>query len=259
MTILDDIVARNRPLLEDRKQLFPLDRVEQVARAAPPPVPFAGALRGERVRIIAEIKKASPSKGVIREQFDPAGLALAYRAGGAAAVSVLTETLHFQGLPGHLMAVKGVLGSGGPPVLRKDFLWEEYQLLESRAWGADAALLIAALLPGPRLGELLAFAGGLGLAALVEVHDGREVEQALAAGARVIGINNRDLRTFEVDLAVTERLRPLVPPDRVLVSESGIRGRADIERLAALKIDAVLVGEVLMAAPDPGAALEALL
>jgi indole-3-glycerol phosphate synthase len=256
MSILDDIVVLNRPLLEERKQLFPLEVVERMARSAPPTLPFGEALRGERVKIIAEIKKASPSRGIICENFNPAGIARVYRAGGAAAISVLTETLHFQGMPTHLMSVREALLGNSCPLLRKDFLWDEYQITESRAWGADAVLLIAALLTGPRLARLMNFARGLGLDALVEVHSERETEQALAAGARIIGINNRDLATFKVDLAVTERLRPLIPSATVLVSESGIRGKGDIERLRALGVDAALVGEALMAAPEISEALK---
>jgi indole-3-glycerol phosphate synthase len=256
MSILEDIVARNQPLLEERKQLFPPAVIEKMARAASPSIAFAEALRGERVKIIAEIKRASPSRGVIREDFEPAAIARSYRAGGAVAVSVLTEGLHFQGLPGHLMMARAALAGSGCPLLRKDFIWEEYQLIETRAWRADAVLLVAALLPGRRLGELLDFAHGSGLAALVEVHDEAETDAALAAGAGIIGINNRDLRTFRVDLAVTERLRPRIPSGKIVVSESGIRGRADIDRLKALKVDAALIGEALMAAPDPGGALK---
>lgn len=254
MTILDDIVAANRPLLEERKQIFSYAVLEELAQRAPPVLPFAEALRGERVKVIAEVKRASPSRGLIRERFDPWGIGRAYLENGAAAVSVLTEKLHFQGAPEHLRAVRGALGSD-LPILRKDFIWEEYQLLETRIWGADAVLLIAAILPGQRLKELLDFTRGLGLSALVEVHDEAETDSALAAGARIIGVNNRDLRDFKVDLAVTEWLRPRVPRDRVLVSESGIRDRADVDRLGALKVDAVLVGEALMAADDPGEAL----
>jgi indole-3-glycerol phosphate synthase len=219
---------------------------------------FAAALRRPGVGIIAEVKKASPSRGVLRADFDHVGLAKQYAEAGASAISVLTDETHFQGTLDHLAAIRAALPDG-PPLLRKDFLFDEYQLYEARCNGADALLLITAILEPSLLRDLIAGTRSLGMAALVEVHDEAEVEQALMAGAQVIGVNNRDLRTFEVDLATTERLRPPVPPGRVFVAESGIFTREHMQRLAACGVDAALIGEALVTAPDPGAKLRELL
>jgi len=206
--------------------------------------------------VIAEVKKASPSRGVIRADFDAVAIACAYAAAGAAAISVLTEARFFQGQPAHLEAIRAAVHV---PLLRKDFIFDPYQLVEARAWGADAALLIVAMLDDAQLAELHAAGAGLGLDLLVEVHTADEVERAVAAGATLIGVNNRDLRTFVTALETAVRLRPLIPAGSVTVAESGINGAADIVRLRAAGYDAFLVGESLMRAPDPGAALAALL
>jgi indole-3-glycerol phosphate synthase len=210
---------------------------------------------GPGVALIAEVKKASPSAGVIREDFDPVRIARAYERGGAACVSVLTDRRFFQGEPAYLTQVRGAVGL---PVLRKDFLLDELQVVEARALGADAVLLIVAALDAARLAGLLSAARDLGMDALVEVHDEPQLEAALSAGARLIGVNNRDLRTFEVDLGVTERLAPRVPEGVVLVAESGIRTPADVARLADCGVKAVLVGETLMRADDIAAATHTL-
>jgi indole-3-glycerol phosphate synthase len=221
----------------------------------PPRRPFEAALRqrpGAGPRIIAEVKRRSPSKGAIKEGADPAAVARAYEAGGAAAVSVLTDARYFGGSLDDLVAVRAAVGL---PVLRKDFIIDAYQLAESAAAGADAVLLIVRALPGDRLPRLLAEARRLGIEALVEVHDAAEMAAAAAAGATVVGINNRDLGTFTVDTGLTVRLAPLAPRGAVVVSESGIAAPADIAKLTAAGAAAFLVGESLMRAGDPTRAL----
>lgn len=247
-TILDRIVAAKAEEVARRKDRVPLGELEERARQAPPVRPFAGALRGERVAVIAEVKRASPSKGILAPDFDPVRTAGAYARGGAAAVSVLTDEPFFGGSLEFLPRVRDVFPG---PLLRKDFITDPYQVVEARAWGADALLLIASVLDRPRLADLLALTREWGMEALVEVHTAGEVERSLAAGARVVGINNRDLRTFHTDLAVTEELAALVPADVILVSESGIGSREDVERVARAGIDAILVGESLMRQGDP--------
>jgi len=233
-----------------------LVELRAAAADAPPARDFAAALRGDDVRVIAEIKRASPSEGAIRAQgFDPAAIARVYEAAGAAALSVLTDERYFGGHLDHLRAARAAVGI---PVLRKDFVIDERQLHEARAAGADAVLLIVAALEPAELHDLHALTQELGMAALVEAHDDVDIKVALDAGATVIGVNNRDLRSFTVDLATTERLAPMVPADRVLVAESGVHARADVERLAAAGADAVLVGTALMRADDPGEALREL-
>jgi indole-3-glycerol phosphate synthase len=201
------------------------------------------------VRLIAEVKRASPSKGVLRLDLDAAALAGDYQAAGAAAVSVLTDTHFFQGSLADLRAVRQCVDL---PLLRKDFILEPYQVYKARATGADALLLIVAALDDGALRALYRLTGELGMAALVEVHNEAELARALRIGPRIVGVNNRDLRTFEVHLETTERLRNLVPGDVILVAESGVRSRADVRRLAAAGVDAVLVGEALVRAADPG-------
>jgi indole-3-glycerol phosphate synthase len=261
--ILDRIVAAKRQELERRRKEEPLGILRtRLAQAPPPTRSLAQALRGPSLGLIAEVKRASPSRGVLRADLDPQALARTYGSSGAAAISVLTEEQHFQGSLDDLIAVRAVLDGRGdprPPLLRKDFLFDAYHLFEARAYGADAVLLIVAILNPELLAELLALARTLGLECLVEVHDEEELERALAANAQVIGINNRDLRTFEVDLALTERLRPLIPADRVVVAESGVHSRADAERLRALGVNAVLIGEALVTADDPAAKIGELL
>ncbi|MBI2913747.1 MAG: indole-3-glycerol phosphate synthase TrpC [Chloroflexi bacterium] len=257
-TVLDRIVADKREELAAAKSALPLAELKARLPGAPTVRRFREAVHGDTVRLIAEVKKASPSRGLLRADFDPLALAKAYAGAGAAAISVLTDEKHFQGSLEHLAGVREALPAG-PPLLRKDFLFDPYQVYEARVDGADAVLLIAAILNSLLLAQLIALAGDLGMAALVEVHDEAEVERALAAGAEVIGINNRDLRTFEVDLRTTERLRPLVPPEKTVVSESGIFTRDDVLRLQALGVNAVLVGEALVAAPDLGTKIRELL
>ncbi len=253
--ILERILAAKRRRLEAARAARPPADVRAAAAAAPPVRGFAAALARPGVRVIAEIKRRSPSRGLIRADFDVRALARAYAAGGADCCSVLTEEDFFDGRLADLEQVRGEVGL---PLLRKDFLFEPYQVHESRAAGADAILLIAAALPAAALADLADLAAELGLAALVEVHDEAELAAALRCPRALIGINNRDLRTFAVDLAARERLAPLVPADRLVVAESGIHGPADAARLRAAGIHAFLVGEHLMRAPDPAAALAAL-
>jgi len=248
--ILDQIVADSRIELEHRQHSLPLAEVQRLALAQPPPFDFTSALRGARIRLIAEVKKASPSQGVIRPDFSPVEIAQIYAANGASAISVLTEPKYFQGSLNHLRDIRNALEDKRLPLLRKDFLFDPYQVYESRAYGADSLLLIVAILTPQQLEELLGLSHALNMNCLVEVHNEAELEIALRSGAKIIGINNRDLKTFTVDLATTERLRPLIPPDRVVVSESGIKDRNDIEKLRQWGVDAVLVGESLMSAPD---------
>ncbi len=257
-TILDRIVAHKRGELAAAQAAVPLAELKARLRDAPPPRDFLGALRGERISLIAEVKKASPSRGLLRADFDPVKLAETYAACGASAISVLTDEEHFQGSLAHLAAIRAAL-SDGPPLLRKDFLFESYQLWEARCHGADAVLLITAILEQPLLEALIREARALGLTTLVEVHAEPEMERALAAGANPIGITNRDLRTFEVDLATTERIAPMVPAGVTLVAESGIFTRDDIGRMASCGVSAVLIGEALVTAPDPGAKVRELL
>jgi indole-3-glycerol phosphate synthase len=262
-TILDRIVADKREELEHRRVQEPIEALKRripemdeqwsLMRAIleGPRGPHGG---GKRVQLIAEIKKASPSKGRLVAVLEHRAMARTYTIGGAAGISVVTERKHFQGEVQWLLDVrvsmKGYYPGGRPSMLRKDFLFDPYHLWEARSYGADAVLLIAAILEGAQLRDLIAQARELELDALVEVHDEPQVERALKAGAELIGINNRDLRTFDVDLATTERLRPLIPNDKVVVSESGIFTRADVERLAACGVHAVLVGEALITASD---------
>lgn len=246
--ILEKIVADNQLELEAKKRSFPLAELQGVASEQPTPLNFASALRGERVQLIAEVKKASPSKGIIRPDFNPVEIARIYAGNGAAAISVLTEAKYFQGNLDHLRDIREGLGDKRLPLLRKDFICDPYQVYESRAYGADSLLLIVAMLTPEKLEELFGLSHQLGMDCLVEVHNETELEIALNSEARVIGINNRDLSTFDVDLTTTKRLRPLIPQDRIVVSESGINNRADVEKLKKWGVDAVLIGEALMSA-----------
>jgi len=257
--ILDQIVADNRLELETRKDSFPLEELRRVALEQPLPLDFASALRGERVQLIAEVKKASPSRGIIRSDFNPAEIAQTYAGNGASAISVLTEAKYFQGNINHLRDIRNALGNKSLPLLRKDFIHDPYQVYESRAYGADSLLLIVAILRPEKLQELLRLSHELGMDCLVEVHDEAELEITLRSQAKVIGINNRDLRTFTVDLTTTERLRPLITDDRIVVSESGIRNRDDMEKLRKWGVDAVLIGESLLSAPNIAAKMKELL
>jgi indole-3-glycerol phosphate synthase len=249
VTFLDTIIAHKRAEVALQKQTQPLDAWRAEAEAAPPPRNFLAALRAPGVSLIAEVKKASPSKGLLCPDFDPVRLARAYAANGAAAISVLTDERFFQGSLDDLRAVREVVDV---PVLRKDFVVDAYQVYEARAAGADAVLLIVAALEDERLHALHALIGELGMTALVEVHNAAEVERALALQPRLIGVNNRDLRTFHVTLDTTAALRPRVPEGVILVAESGIHTPEDVTRLAALGVDAMLVGEALVTARDVG-------
>jgi indole-3-glycerol phosphate synthase len=257
VTILDEILAHKRREVSAAKAAWGADALAERARAhAERPRGFAHALAGGAPpRIVAEIKRRSPSKGEIRADFDPVACAKAYADAGAAAISVLTDERYFGG---HLSFLPRVRREVELPLLRKDFVVDPYQVDEARLAGADAVLLIAAALDDDELATLAARAGALGLDALVEVHDEGELDRALAAGARLVGINNRDLRSFQVDLATTERLLPRIPPDVLVVAESGIRDHGDVERLARAGVRAFLVGESLMREPDLGLALRRL-
>lgn len=237
----------------------PLESVAEEARRQPSPRDFVGALRAKIAAnapaVIAEIKKASPSRGVLRPIFDPGAIARRYEAGGAACLSVLTDREYFQGTPEHLRAAREACSL---PVLRKDFIVDPYQVAEARALGADCVLLIVAALDDARLAELEASARSFGMAVLVEVHGAQELDRALALATPLIGINNRDLRTFEVRLETTLELLPRIPPGRIVVTESGILGPGDVARLRSAGVQAFLVGEAFMRAADPGAALKAL-
>ena len=257
-TILDRIVADKRDELSAAKLRTPPHDIRRLAEQAPPARAFEQALHGAGIALIAEVKKASPSRGVLREHFDPVWLARAYATGGAAAISVLTDAPHFQGHLDHLAAIRAKVPDG-PPLLRKDFLFDEYQLYEARAAGADAILLIVAILDQPLLEDLLDMARDLELDTLVEVHDETEVLRAVAAEATLIGINNRDLRTFDIDLATTERLRPLAPKSATIVAESGIFTRDEMLRLERAHVNAVLIGESIVTADDPAAKIRELL
>jgi indole-3-glycerol phosphate synthase len=248
--ILDDIVADKRRELSQTKAETPLRELEARLVQRAEPLDFAAALRGNGVSIIAEVKKASPSKGLLCPDFDPVRLARAYAEGGAAVISVLTEVKYFQGSIDYLAAIRETGGLENIPLLRKDFIFEPYQVYEARAYGADAILLIAAILEDGQLDNLIALAGELGMQSLVEVHNSDELARVLQSSAQVIGINNRDLRTFEVDIETTARLKPLIPPARIVVSESGVSRREDIDRLREWGVNAALVGEALVTADD---------
>ncbi len=251
-SILDKIVAAKREELADARRSAPLASVQRAAADQPRPLDLAAALSANGIRLIAEVKKASPSRGLLSPDFDPVRLARTYVDNGAAAVSCLTDP-RFQGELAHLSSIKQSGASGSAPVLRKDFIFEPYQVYEARAAGADAILLIVAILEPTLLQELLHTARSLDMQCLVEVHDEAELEAAVSAGAEIIGINNRDLHTFTTDLAVSQRLAPQVPGGKVVVSESGIFTPDDLRTLTPSGVNAVLVGEALVTAPDIGA------
>lgn len=256
-TILDEIVVRKRHEIAAAQAAVPAAELEKRLAEMPAPRDFFGALSAPGpIRLIAEVKKASPSKGVIREDFEPLAIAQTYAAHGASCLSVLTDKHFFQGSLDYLRAIKQQVRL---PVLRKDFILDRYQLLEARAAGADAVLLIAECLDDCHLRSLHNEAVQLGMSPLVELYEPENLPRVFDAGATLIGINNRDLRTFKTDLDHTLRMRERIPDECVLVAESGIRSRADVERLQAAGIDAILVGESLMASPDVGAAVDALL
>jgi len=248
-SILDEIVAHTRNRLPEAKEREPQEALEQRIEETPPARDFAGALRTGRIAVIAEVKRASPSAGLLKKRLNPVRLASTYASAGASAISVLTEPKYFRGALGDLLSVR--VANIAVPLLRKDFVVDPYQVYQARAYGADALLLIVAVLADTKLADLLGHTRRLGMEALVEVHDEMEADRAVRAGAKVIGINNRDLRDFSVDLTTTQRLRALIPKDRVVVSESGIKGPADIARLWQWGVDAVLVGESLVIAQSP--------
>ena len=251
MTILDNIFAYKRSELAEQKRAQSLPDVQAEAERAAPPRDFGAALRESpsRPALIAEVKRASPSRGLLVKDFDPLRLARTYQQNGAAAISVLTDEHFFQG---HLDYLKAIRAEVDLPLLRKEFVFDPYQVYEARAAGADAVLLIAAMLSNEELHALHRLARELGMTALVEVHDEPELRRALALQPRLIGVNNRDLRTFQVDIETTARLRRFVPPDVTLVAESGIHTPADVDRLAQIGADAILVGESLVVAEDTG-------
>ncbi len=257
--VLDTILARKAEEIAERQRVRPLQALREAALAMPEPRGFAQAMRDKRAHnlpaVIAEVKKASPSKGLIRADFDPAAIARSYEAGGATCLSVLTDVDYFQGSDAYLQQARAACAL---PVLRKDFTIDEYQVYEARVLGADCILLIVAALDDLRLAELTVRALELGMDVLVEVHDLDELERALQVPAPLLGVNNRNLRTFDVSLDTTLSLREAVPADRILVTESGIATRADVRRLRDASVNAFLVGETFMRAPDPGTALREL-
>ena len=256
-TILDEIVAAKRWEVAAARRRMPLEELETRAAEAPPVRDFRAALTGPRpIQLIAEVKKASPSARLIRADFDPVAIARIYQEHGAACISVLTDAPYFQG---HLSYLARVRASVVLPLLRKDFLIDEYQVVEARLAGADAVLLIAEILDDAMMAVLLKRARMMSMSALVELHDAVNLPRVLDAGADLIGINNRDLRQFSTDIEHTLRLRDQIPFGIMVVSESGIRTRRDVERLEAAGISAILVGEILMRAPDIGLAVERLL
>jgi indole-3-glycerol phosphate synthase len=258
-SVLDTIMARKAEEVAARRAARPLAQVRELAEAQPPARGFAEAIRNKHraglPAVIAEIKKASPSKGLIRADFDPAVIARSYEAGGAACLSVLTDVDYFQGSDAYLQQARAACAL---PVLRKDFTIDEYQVVEARALGADCILLIVAALDDVRLADLAVLAMELGMDVLVEVHDLDELERALQVPAPLLGINNRNLRTFDVSLETTLSLRHAVPGDRVLVTESGIAAPADVARMRGAGVETFLVGEAFMREADPGAALRRL-
>lgn len=254
--ILQKIAKIRLERLAQERLTVPYETVEEQAYTAPPACGFSEAFSGPGVHIIAEVKKASPSKGILKPDLDPSSIASAYEHGGASAVSVLTEEDHFQGSISVLRQVRAAVAL---PVLRKDFILDPYQVLEARAAGADSFLLIAGLLDLQSLQTLAEFGRKFGMEPLVEVHDEPELKIALDADAKLIGINNRDLKTFVTDLDVTIRLAKSIPEDRTVISESGIKNRTDILRLADAGVRGFLIGESLVTCTDPAAKLRELI
>jgi indole-3-glycerol phosphate synthase len=254
--ILTRILEAKRREVESAKARLPLRELERLARAAAPPRGFEAALRKRaaegRPAVIAEIKRASPSKGLIRSDFDPARIARSYAENGATCLSVLTDRDFFGGSRADLEAARGACTL---PVLRKDFIVDPYQVFESRSWGADCILLIVGAVPDDELARLEAIAKDAGLDVLVESHDAEQLERALRLETALVGINNRNLKTFETRLETTLDLAPRIPSSRLLITESGVASQQDVARLKAAKVSAYLVGSAFMAAPDPGAEL----
>jgi indole-3-glycerol phosphate synthase len=249
-TFLEKILPQTRKDLEDRKQRVPFSGLESWLEKAPVVQDFMAALSGSDVKLISEIKKASPSKGQFVDNLDVAALARLYAKNGAAAISVLTDTPFFQGTLEDMSVARSVAGLWELPVLRKDFIVDPYQILESRAWGADAILLIVAILDEKELVEYIKIARGLGMEPLVETHTAEEINVALGSGADVIGINNRDLSTFITDLGTTVALTNQIPEGKIIVSESGISTAQHVRQLKDVGVNAVLVGEALITASD---------
>ena len=259
MSILRKIIEAKREELEERKRKIPLSVLQMRLAEAPEARPFAAVLKretGEPIRLIAELKKASPSKGVFRSDFDAEKILLAYEQSPASALSILTDEKFFLGSLDNLALARQMTTK---PLLRKDFILDPYQLYEARVYGADAVLLIVAALDDSRLKDLLHLAGELGMDALIEVHTETELEKAIEAGAKLVGINNRNLQTFEVDLGTTLRLQKLIPNSCVVVSESGIETREHVKALEDTGVDAILVGEALIRSNDPIAKAKELL
>ena len=254
--VLEEIAEYKRAFVAERKRQHSLQDMRLRAADSPAPADFIGALDQEGISLIAEVKKASPSKGVIRQDFDPERIAATYAENGARCLSVLTDEAYFQGSDAYLQAARA---ASELPSLRKDFTVEEYQLYEARALGADAILLIVSLMDGSQLADYIGLAGELELTALVEVHDRAELARAAEARAQLIGVNNRDLKTFKTTLDTTFELLEYMPEGALVVSESGINHREDVERLAEAGVDAILVGEALMRERDIGAKVRELL
>ena len=254
--ILEEIAEYKRGFVAECKRRQSAQDIRLRAGDSPDPLDFLAALQGEDIALIAEVKKASPSKGIIREDFHPERIAETYAENGARCLSVLTDEAYFQGADAYLQAARAACGL---PALRKDFTVDEYQLYETRVLGADAILLIVSLMDGSQLADYVGLADELQLAALVEVHDAGELDRAKRAGAQLIGVNNRDLKTFKTTLDTTFELLDHMPSDALVVSESGINHREDVERLAEAGVDAILVGEALMRERDIGAKVRELL
>lgn len=257
--ILDNIIAAKREELEERKRIISFKQLKELMQSVDPPHRLSSAVKNGELSLIAEIKHSSPSRGLLCRNFDPAAIALAYVKGGANAISVLTEHRYFSGSLDHLKTVTTIPAIDNIPVMRKDFIFDPYQIYETRACGADCLLLISSILDASMLEDLLALSHQMGMECLVEIHNEKDMEKALDSGAKVIGINNRDLRTFKVDIATTLRLRPLIPSDRLVISESGISTASHIRILKEIGINAVLIGEALMSAPDPAEKIRELL
>ena len=249
-SVLEQIVNQKIGDIESRKNRLPFSEIEKLASSTVPPLNLAGALMGDKVRLIAEIKKASPSKGIISQQFDPALLASCYAQNGAAAISVVTEEHFFMGHLKNIEVVKQAIGEPSLPVLCKDFIFDPYQILEAKLYGADAILLIVAMLDKTTLQELIHVCQEQWVQALVEVHNEVEMAHALSVGAEIIGINHRNLNTFDVDMSVSARLRPMVPRGKILVAESGIGSREKVAAMKAIGMNAILVGEALVKASN---------
>ncbi|MGB3728897.1 MAG: indole-3-glycerol phosphate synthase TrpC [Thermodesulfobacteriota bacterium] len=255
--ILDEIIENKTSEVEVSKISLPLEQIQEQIKDALPSRNFFQAINPEgELKIISEVKHASPSKGIFREDFDPVEIAKSYSAGGASAISVLTDEKYFRGSLSYLKSIRAEVET---PLLRKDFIVDPYQVYEARLFGADAILLIVAALDQPSLSNLLELTHSLQMNAIVEVHDEHELDRALEADARIIGINNRDLRTFDVDLNVSIKLSKRVPKDKIVIAESGIGSIEDIDNLRAEGVHVFLIGETFMKAPDPGQKLAELI